>query len=203
MSHPLAALRSALVLLLLSAVAKSSSISPGIWYEFGFDPEHFPLVSGCQPADPAGVPCRPGIGSVNLGARPWTFTTRSPVDFTITDALLAGDSFKVFDFSSLVGSTPPVPANFHSCGLNPRVCVVDPEMSHASFLLPPGSYSITVSVHAVQILGEGFFRFEPVPEPPTSLLLASGLALAGCVKLRGRSLVPATRHRSRSKPAMF
>jgi len=195
MRHPLPAVRCGLLLLLLSALAHSSTISPGIWYEFGFDPNHFPLASGCQPADPSGVPCPTGIGTVNLGTRPWTFTSRSPVEFTITDGLLAGDSFQVFDLGSLVGSTPPVAPNGHSCGLNPRVCVLDPEMSHASFLLPAGGHSITVSVHAAQILGEGFFRFDPVPEPSTFLLLASGLALAGCLKLRGRRFALATHGR--------
>jgi len=179
MSHPLSAFRCGLLLLLLTAAAKASPISAGIWYEFGFDPVHFG-ASGCQPEDPSGVPCRAGIRTVNLGTPPWTFTSQSPVDFIITDGLLAGDSFQVLDFGSRVGSTPSVARSGHSCGLDPRICVIDPEMSHNSFLLPPGNHSITISVNAAQILGEGFFRLNPVPETSTFLLLAFGLAFLAC-----------------------
>jgi hypothetical protein len=150
-------------------------ISPATWYEFGFDPNHFPLAAGCQPADPGGVPCRVGIGTVNLDIRPWTFTSSTAAVFTITDGLLGGDFFDVLDFGTLVGSTPAVPLTGHSCGLDPRDCVLDPQISHASFLLPAGAHSITISVHPAQILGEGFFEVTAVPEPASVLLLITGL----------------------------
>jgi hypothetical protein len=98
------------------------------------------------------------------------------VIFTITDGLLSGDFFDVFDLGVLIGSTPSVDF-FGYCGLDPRACVLDPSMSHASFLLPVGAHSMTVSVHQAQILGEGFFIVEAVPEPATSFLLGSGLVL--------------------------
>jgi hypothetical protein len=182
MSQPPQASRCAFLFLLLTAVGSPTyaDLLPSIWYEFGFDPDHFPIASGCQPDDPAGVPCRPGIGTVNLDAPPWTFVSPTAVDFTITDGFLAGDSFDVLDFGVLVDSTPSVPLSGHSCGLDPRICVVDPEMSHDSFFLPAGSHSITVSVNAAQILGEGFFQFEPVPESSTALLLTSALFVIWC-----------------------
>ena len=161
----------ALCLLLLgSRSASYADLLPGIWYEFGFDPNHSPLAAGCQPDDPGGVPCRPGIGSVNLDTPPWTFTSPAPVDFTITDGFLSGDFFDVLDFGGLVGSTPAV-AFGHSCGLDPDICLADSEASHNSFWLPAGNHSITVSVHPAQILGEGFIRFTPVPEPSTAILM--------------------------------
>jgi hypothetical protein len=107
---------------------------------------------------------------------PWTFTPPAPVVFTIADGLLSGDYFDVFDHGVLIGSTPSVPF-FGDCGLDPRVCVLDPSMSHASFVLPAGAHSITVRVHEAQILGEGFFIVEAVPEPATVFLLGSGVAL--------------------------
>jgi len=194
MSQPPQASRCAFLFLLLTAVGSPTygDLLPSIWYEFGFDPDHFPIASGCQPDDPAGVPCRPGIGTVNLDAPPWTFVSPTAVDFTITDGFLAGDSFDVLDFGVLVDSTPSVPLSGHSCGLDPRICVVDPEMSHDSFFLPAGSHSITVSVNAAQILGEGFFQFEPVPESSTALLLTSALFVICC----GRWIAS-----SRDKPA--
>jgi hypothetical protein len=188
MCHRPPATRCALLFLLLTAVGSPSyaDLSPGVWYEFGFDPAHFLIASGCQPDDPAGVPCRPGIGTVNLDTPPWTFASPTAVDFTITDGFLAGDSFSVLDFGVVAGSTPLVPLNGHSCGLDPRICVVDPEMSHDSFLLPAGSHSITVSVNAAQILGEGFFKVEPVPEPSTALLLTSALFVIWCAARANR-----------------
>src|SRR4051812_33067201 len=93
-----------LLLSISSAMAaRASSIDLNTWYEFGFDPAHYLLGEGCQPADPAGVPCRTGIGSVFLGSAPWTFTASTPVSFTITDGFLAGDYFDVLDFNTLVG----------------------------------------------------------------------------------------------------
>jgi hypothetical protein len=91
----------------------------------------------------------------------------------------------VYDLAALVGSTPAVPFNGHSCGLDPLVCWVDPEMSHASLLLPSGTHSITVLVHPAQILGEGFFEFTAVPEPSSILLIAAGLACYGCRRRSG------------------
>jgi hypothetical protein len=170
----------AFVMLLVGGnAAVAGSISPGIWYEFGFDPGHAPVAAGCQPNDPGGVPCRAGIGTVNLDNPPWTFTS-STVAFVITDGLLSGDFFDVYDFGTLVGTTPAVSLNAHSCGLDPLICWVDPEMSHASLLLPSGAHSITVLVHPAQILGEGFFEFTAVPEPSSILLIAAGLARYGC-----------------------
>jgi hypothetical protein len=145
-----------LALLASCCPAFAGTISPNTWYEFGFDPNHSPFVAGCQPADASGVPCRPGIGTVNLDTPGWTFTSSTAVAFTTTDGFLEGDFFDVFDLGTLIGSSPAVSVSGHSCGLDPLVCVADTQMSHASFLLPAGSHSITVFAHSAQILGEGF-----------------------------------------------
>jgi hypothetical protein len=164
-------MRTLLALVLLAVAAEAGPISIGPWYEFGFDPDHFPSVAGCLPDDPAGVPCRAGIGSINLDAPPWTFTNSSPVLLTVTDAFLAGDSFSVFDFGALVGSTPIVGLG-PFCGLDPNVCLADPAFSHASFNLPAGPHSLTITVQAAQLLGEGFLMVSSVPEPSYSGVFA-------------------------------
>jgi hypothetical protein len=174
-----------------STPALASAIGLGTWYEFGFDPDHSPLAAGCQPADAAGVPCPVGIGSTFAGSSPWTITTGSPVEMTITDAFLAGDFFDVFDFGVLAGSTPSVAASGMSCGLDPSVCVDAAGFSHASFALAAGAHSITVGVHEAQIVGEGFFRLDAVPEPSTfavtALLVAMLLGWWKLCQARGRS----------------
>jgi hypothetical protein len=135
------------------------------------------MAAGCAQATPGGVPCRPpdpGVTSVFLDAPPWTFTAGTPVQLVVTDSLLAGDYFDIFDFGVLVGSTPMVTVGGGNCGMNPDLCVTDPRISHASFLFGPGAHSITINVHPAQIQGEGFFRLTTTPEPATFLLFATG-----------------------------
>ena len=159
-------------------------ITLSTWYEFGFDPNHAPLVAGCQPADPNGVPCRPGIGSTPLDATPWTITVTSSVSLTLTDAFLPGDYFDLFDFGTLMGSTPAVPVSGISCGFDPSVCAVTAGVSHGIFSLAAGSHSITIDVHPAQLLGEGVFRLDAVPEPATLELLLIACCVA--VFVRGK-----------------
>lgn len=160
-----------------SLPVSAGPIGLNTWYEFGFDPNHAPSVARCQSADPAGVPCRTGINSTPLDSPPWTFITASPAALTVTDALVAGDVFDIYDSGTAVGSTPSEPFSHDSCGLDPSICLADPGIGNATFLLASGPHSITIDVHAAQLLGEGFFRVAVVPEPSTfgltALLLTS------------------------------
>src|SRR5438128_10270765 len=81
----------ALCLLLLGSRSVSyADLLPGIWYEFGFDPNHSPLAAGCQPDDPGGVPCRPGIGSViSVRHRGHLHLRRSSISQSLTDSCRA------------------------------------------------------------------------------------------------------------------
>jgi len=173
----------------LAAVAEAGPISIGPWYEFGFDPNHSPVVSGCLPNDPTGLPCRPGVGSLNLDTPPWTFTASSPVVLDVTDGFLAGDSFTIFDFGTFVGSTPVV-AMGSSCGFDPNVCFMDPAMSHASFPLMAGPHSLIITVQPAQILGEGFLRVQAAPEPTYTGLIAMSVTICiGGLGCRRRSII--------------
>lgn len=164
------------ILAVTARVAVAEPITLGTWYEFGFDPSHSTTtVPGCLPADPTGVTCRPpdpGVVSTFLGAPPWTFSLAGPV---VPDVFLSGDTFRVFDNGTMVGSTNAVPQG-SSCGVNPDACLANPTFSHGVFPLSSGSHSITVGVIPAQILGEGFFRVDAaaVPEPSTLSLLAVG-----------------------------
>ena len=168
--------------------AYANPITLGTWYEFGFDPAHsFTTVPGCFPADPMGVPCPPpdpGVVSTFLGAPPWTFSLSTLGLLTITDVFLPGDSFQVFDNGALIGSTNVVPSTGISCGINPDACLTNPNFSHGAFPVSAGPHSITVGVSPAQILGEGFFRVDAIPEPSTLLLLASGVACLIVKKVR-------------------
>jgi len=164
--------------------AFAGAVAPGVWYEFAFDPNHSPLASGCLPAGPSGVPlCRVGVGATFLDTPPWIFMASTPVLFKITDSSLSGDFFDVRDFGSAVASTPAV-ALFANCGVDPNICFADPLISHTSFVLPAGAHSITIFVHPAQIEGEGFFRFDAVPEPSTVWLLGSGLMALWAIAAR-------------------
>lgn len=176
---------SVLVVCTWAVPAAAGTIGSGVWYEFGFDPNHAPLTAGCQPADAGGVPCRTGVNSTFLDGPPWTFVVATPVELTITDGLFAGDFFDVFDSGTLIGSTPSVPLTGASCDLDPSVCVLDPRISHATFLLARGGHSLTVDVHPAQLQGEGFLRVDPVPEPGTfSLIGVVLMVLYGFRKFR-------------------
>jgi hypothetical protein len=179
-------MRLLVVCLMFAGVATAGPISLGQWYEFGFDPNHSPGASGCQPADSAGVPCRAGIDSLNLDAPPWTFTAPTSVSLSVTDAFLPGDSFTVLDFGAVVGSTPAVPLVGISCGFDPNACLIDPAFSHATFLLSPGAHSLTVVVQPAQIQGEGFFRIQAVPEPAYVMVIAVLASLLFKVRRGGR-----------------
>jgi len=188
-------MKSWIVAALLARSAVAGPIFLAEWYEFGFDPNHFPSVAGCQPADPSGVPCRAGTTPLLLDTPPWTFSSAGVLNLQITDAFLPGDRFSVYDFGVLIGSTPPVPVQLAMCGLDPNQCFTDPAFSHATFQLPPGSHSLTVTVQPAQLLGEGFFRVLAVPEPALSML--GGLTLlvfGGLARRRSRRTGADRRH---------
>jgi hypothetical protein len=144
------------------------------WYEFGF-------------FAPAGTFAFTGVGTVPSEAGnsqfadspPWTFSSSLPVLFTVTDAFTGGDSFSVFDFDLLIGSTPAVPRfDILPEVSNPDVAVVNPGFSHASFPLAAGAHSITISLATTPFTagGAAYFRIDSVPEP-SSLALAVSMAL--------------------------
>lgn len=140
---------------------------------------------------------------------PWTITTTVPTDLLVLDGGHQGDTFSVFDSGTKIGITSSTPINSnHSCagdttgpGTDPAACWNDPLMSRGSFLLEPGSHSITITWDQMVPGGNSSLQWfeignapaaSGVPEPSTTLLMGSGLLLitlgANRRKLRRRSL---------------
>ena len=162
-----------LALAVSASTALADPVVSGQWYEFGFNTgpggTAFPCAGGCTPSS--------GGNAIDAPATPWTHTSAAPFTFTVTDAFLNVNSFSLFDFGVLVGSTPAA-TNNGSCGSDPVPCLADPLTSHAAFGIGAGAHSFTI-VNNEGIGGAAYFRIDgsvtPVPEPSTVALVAGGL----------------------------
>jgi hypothetical protein len=165
--------------------AEAAPIVTGVWYQFSFT-EVGVDARGCSPADPAGLPCTPSAGTpTSFAPEPaWTFDIGpGGGELVVTDAFLYGDSFAVFNFGVLLGSTPLV-AQDGGCGSDPVVCAADPLASTGIFALAPGLYSLTIQPTAVVSAGAAYFTVtQQVPEPG---LLALTMLGAGAILARRR-----------------
>ena len=130
-----------------------------------------------------------GTNYVDLGESPWEFNITSPTMLKITDAFLKGDRFEVYDFGSLVLTTPFVIAEDQSgygCGSNPALCYGLDDVSWGSHSLAAGSHSLTIGILASPFnSGAAYFRIDRIvatPEPLSIMLL--GLGLLGLVAIR-------------------
>jgi hypothetical protein len=90
-----------------------------------------------------------------------------------------------------VGSDTSVPVGGATCSGNISSCLSNPDLSSGTFVLPPGTDTISGTVVAAINLGVMDFIVEPkpattVPEPASWLLLSSALLGFGIVRRRNR-----------------
>jgi len=169
-----------------SATADTISIG-GPWLEFAYADSGAPAF-GCDGA------CVPSSGgdSIEAGDPAWTFTSTVSVTVTITDAFFSGNSFELFDGSTLIGSTPSVDIGYSNCGSDvdgsdPAACSMDPNFSSGVFSLGAGDHSLTIdALDSPFGGGAAYFRVDsvaappPVPEPTTVLLVMTGVLSLLC-----------------------
>jgi hypothetical protein len=125
----------------------------------------------------------------------YTWNSSLPVKFTITDWAVVTDVFEVYDFNSLVRTTPLLP-DWYALGLPdpltsppwtvyPDVALADGRFSSAVINFAPGAHSITIRDIRIPPTSaggppfvDGTVAFKAVLEPATVCLLGlGGLAL--------------------------
>ncbi|WGV27686.1 PEP-CTERM sorting domain-containing protein [Halotia branconii] len=120
---------------------------------------------------------------------PFTYSSSYPTIIDITDDFLKGDQFEVFNFGTSIGFTSLVPVVEDAIEVGPNIAFADPTYSSGSFLVSPGSYSLTIQAIGQSLdAGRGYIRIRKasVPEPisipePTSSLGFLTLGVLGVV----------------------
>jgi pimeloyl-ACP methyl ester carboxylesterase len=74
----------------------------------------------------------------------FTFTAQKTTLLNVTDDFCPGDQFRVYDFGTPIGDTPPVAISYTCAVLGPAAASANPAYSHRTFVLGPGGHSITL-----------------------------------------------------------
>ena len=128
----------------------------------------------------------------------WTWSSPSMVRFVITDLFVVSDQFNVFDFGSLVVTTPALPAWYDLPAVtdpfqsppftdNPDEALASGYFSSAQLLFGPGSHSITIQDIRIPLDGpggvpfpDGTVAFEAATVPEPSSFLACFALVVAC-----------------------
>lgn len=149
-------------------------------------------------------PARP-FGWIDDTGASLSFTFRvaagTTATLTVVDAAFAGDTFSVFNGSTLLGTTSSVPLgtmeSSPNVGFDYASALANPLFSRGVFTLGSGDYAIGGRLDQSVVAGgfplnatAGAVRLvvSPVPEPETTALIGAGLATVGWVARRRRRL---------------
>jgi len=167
-------LASGLALVGFSGASYAGPITTDSWVGFCFGNSGSAASAGCQNE------------AAQSSGNDFTFSLASISELKVTDAFLYGDTFKVYDFGSLLFTTNTVPT-FGSGASNPDAAWADASFSHGSYVLGTGNHSISVfadtSPHGSGGAYLGVFT-SAVPEPETYAMLLAGLGMMGAVARR-------------------
>jgi hypothetical protein len=124
-----------------------------------------------------------GIGPISNPADGFTVTLSAPTLLDLTDCYVAGDMFSVtVDGGAAVDSLFAAPDPAAPWTGDPDTAWADPQWSHLSILLGPGTHSIAISLTQLALYpdstpmesGTAYIRAES-PEPVTFVLVGFGL----------------------------
>jgi hypothetical protein len=116
---------------------------------------------------------------------PYLYNLGGTALFSLSDCCVVGDTWKIYDFGSLILTTSLAGAMAPFPGYNPSEWT-DPAFSHGQVLLGTGSHELVVKGDGLGGLAAGFYtRLDSVPDAGSSMLLL-GIGLAGLRAWRKR-----------------